>query len=355
MKTANDICTPGICRLCSELATGYDLEQTLEAVARNIARSAGVKACSIRLLDRKHMTLEIVAAYGLSKAYLDKGPVPLDQHPVDERILAGEAVATEDITSDPHLLYVDEARKEGIASVLSVPLTVQNQAIGVVRIFTDSPHIFTPEEIELVRALASLGGILIDRTRLEQRLRALIQVSRSITSTLSLQEVLNKVVENAAEVLGFKAASIRLLDEERRLLVIKATYGLSRAYLEKGPVEVERSPMDRQCLAGEIVAVPDISKGGLLQYPEEIAREGIGALLSLPLEVKGAAIGVLRVYNSRAYEFSDFEKEFLTALASQGATAIENARLFEHIHKEYQELSRDVWKWYDWGKRFPEI
>lgn len=355
METTEEKCVPGVCRLCSELAEAYDLDRTLESVAKNITLAVGAKACSIRLLNRKEMALEIVAAYGLSNAYPSKGPVALERHPVDERVLAGEPIATRDIASEPHLLYVDEALKEGIASVLSVPLTVQERAIGVVRVFTATPHTFTAEEIELVRALASLGGILIDRARLEQRLRVLTQVARSITSTLSLQEVLDKVVENAAVALGFKAASIRLLDEERRRLVTKATYGLSRAYLDKGPVEVERSPVDRQCLAGEIVAVADIAKGDGLQYPEEIAREGIAALLSLPLEVKGTAIGVLRVYNSRPYEFSDFEKEFLAALASQGATAIENARLFEHVHKEYQELSRDVWKWYDWGKRFPEL
>ena len=49
------------------------------------------------------------------------------------------------------------------------------------------------------------------------------------------------------------------------------------------------------------------------------------------------------------------EIEFLTALASFGAIAIENARLFQHVKTEYEELTKDVWKWYDWGSRFPNI
>jgi GAF domain-containing protein len=79
------------------------------------------------------------------------------------------------------------------------------------------------------------------------------------------------------------------------------------------------------------------------------------ALLSLPLIVRGSAIGVLRVYAGAQHSFTEPERDFLSALACQGAIAIENARLFEHIKAEYAELARDVWKWYDWGKRFPKI
>jgi len=354
METQNT-CIPGICKLCQDLAAARGLDETLSILARSIVETTGAQACSIRLLDRKRMTLEIVAAYGLSSTYLEKGPVRVEDHPIDDRVLAGEAIATMDITAEPHLLYVEEAKREGIKSVLSVPLMAHERAIGVVRLFMDTPHEFTGEEIELVRGLASLGGILTDRAQIWRQMRVLIEVARSVSSTLSLDEVLNKIVENAANVFGFQAASIRLLDADRQRLFVKATYGLSGDYLGKGPVEVEKSPIDRECLEGRSVMVADISTDTRLQYPEQIAREGIGALISLPLRARGAVLGVLRIYNSRPYTFTEIEVEFLSALASQGATAIENARLFEHVQTEYQELTRDVWKWYDWGKNFPNI
>jgi signal transduction protein with GAF and PtsI domain len=348
-------CTPYICGLCEKLAPIYSLDETLDILAAGIAEAADAKACSIRLLDRKKMTLEIVAAHGLGHTYLEKGPVPLDQHPVDGRVLAGEAAAAYDITAEPHLLYVEEAVREGIHSVLSVPLSVRDRTIGVVRIFTGEPHAFSAEEIEFIRGLASFGGILADRAQIWGQMRILIDVARSMTSSLSLEEVLNRVVEKAAEVFGFFAASIRLLDAEMKQLHIQATYGLSRDYLEKGTIEVAKSPIDLECLADAIVTINDVSKDGRLQYPEAIAREGIGALISLPLRARGKVLGVLRVYNSRPYEFRDYEIDFLAALASQGAVAIENARLFEHIQNEYEELTRDVWKWFDWGKNFPKL
>ncbi|OGW39170.1 MAG: hypothetical protein A2Y97_13075 [Nitrospirae bacterium RBG_13_39_12] len=186
-------------------------------------------------------------------------------------------------------------------------------------------------------------------------MRALIKISQSVSSSLSLKEVLQMIVENAVRTLGLKAASIRLLDEDRKTLQVKAAYGLSKAYLEKGPVVLEKSTIDRECLRCAIVSVKDIRKDKRLQYREKLIKEGIASLISLPLTVRGAAIGVIRVYTSVPYSFTDSEIDFLSALACQGAIAIENARLFEHIESEYKELAKDVWKWYDWGTHFPKI
>lgn len=344
-----------MCRLCEELAVQYDLGSVLNMLARNITEVMAVKGCTIRLLDEKERTLEISAAYGMSKAYLEKGPVLVEKHLIDQKVLKGECISTRDIRAVPHVMYLEDAIKEGIKSVLSVPFMGKERVIGVIRIYTSAPHDFTKDEIERLKSLASFGGILTDRAKLWRQMQALIEIARSISSTLSLDEVLNKIVGNAVTALGFRAASIRLLDSERKLLEVKATYGLSKAYLEKGPVEVEKSLIDKQCLDGEVVSVPDIKKDTRLQYPEEILREGIGALLSVPLKLRSSVIGVLRVYTSVPYTFNNSEIEFLLALASHGAIAIDNARLFEHIKRDYEDLTKDVWKWYDWGARFPKI
>jgi signal transduction protein with GAF and PtsI domain len=344
-----------MCRFCGELASARDLKTTLNILAKNITVIMDVKGSTIRLLDEKNRTLEIVAAYGLSKKYLKKGPIILEKHPIDKEVLRGKAIKTKNILKEPHVLYLEESKKEGIKSVLSVPLMAEDRAIGVVRVYTSVPHDFTVKEIKTLRSLASLGGILADRARIWDKMRALIKISQSISSTLSLDEVLHMIVENAAKTLGIRASSIRLFDEEEGTLEVKAAYGLSRAYLEKGPVEVEKSIIDKECLKCKIIEVPDVRRDKRLQYPREIIREGIMALLSLPLAVKGKAIGVLRVYTSTPYKFRESEIDFLSALASQGAIAIENARLFEHVRKEYKDLTRDVWKWYDWGTHFPKV
>jgi GAF domain-containing protein len=341
--------------LCSKIAKARDLDTTLNILVKSITGIMGVKGSSIRLLDERTQTLRIAAAYGLSKSYIDKGPLVLAENPVEREVLGGRMVSTKDVTQEPDVVYREEAAREGIKSILSMPLMAGDRAIGIIRIYTSEPHEFTPEEVERLRALSSFGGIIVDRAKLWDEMRALICIAHSISSTLSLEEVLQIIVENAARALGMRASSISLLDGDGKLLDVKAAYGLSSAYLGKGPVELDKSPVDKECLEGMCSMVPDISKDTGFQYPEEIAREGIRAMLSVPLKVKGKAIGVLRVYASIPYEFSPSEIEFLTTLASYGAIAIENARLYEHVKNEYEELTKDVWKWYDWGSRFPNI
>ncbi len=341
--------------LCSEIAKARDLDTTLNILVKSITAIMGVKGASVRLLDEKNQTLRVAAAYGLSKSYIDKGPLVLAENPVEREILGGKVVSTKDITQEPDVVYREEAAWEGIKSILNMPLMAGDRAIGIIRIYTSEPHEFTPEEIERLRGLSSFGGIIVDRAKLWDEMRALTCIAQSISSTLSLEEVLQIIAENAARALGMRASSIRLLDSEGKLLEMKAAYGLSSTYLGKGPVELTKSTLDRKCIEGRCALIQDISKDAELQYPDEVVQEGIRAMLSVPLKVKGKAIGILRVYASVPYKFSPSEIEFLTTLASYGAIAIENARLYEHVKNEYEELTRDVWKWYDWGSRFPNI
>jgi GAF domain-containing protein len=111
------------------------------------------------------------AAYGLSPAYRAKGPVNLAQSQLDGLALqSGRTIWVEDARSDPRFQYPDEARDEGIISVLVAPLKVQDQPIGVLRVYTSEPREFTAEERELAEAIASLSALAIENGRLYERL-----------------------------------------------------------------------------------------------------------------------------------------------------------------------------------------
>src|SRR4030043_592782 len=94
-----------MCIILEELVSFYELDTTLNILAKNITEQMGVKGCTIRLLNEKTRTLQIVAAHGVSKTYLEKGPVLIDEHPVDKEVLSGECIKTKDILKEPHLLY----------------------------------------------------------------------------------------------------------------------------------------------------------------------------------------------------------------------------------------------------------
>ncbi|MDA8085544.1 MAG: GAF domain-containing protein [Nitrospiraceae bacterium] len=341
------------CDICKELIAKYDLGETLNALAGMVAGHIRVRGCAIRLLDEKNRTLEVAASYGLSREYLEKGPVKLEAHSADSMVLGGEIRSTYDIAEEEPP-YLDEIRREGIKSVLSVPLSAGGRAIGILRAYSDAPRKFTADEIEQVLFFASIGGILIEKARTWDRLKALIEIARSISGTLSLDEVLGLIVRAAVTGLGVRAASIGILDREKNEVVTRAAFGLSDEYLATGPVPLEKSPLDRQCLECNVVSVPDIGVEDKLPDRDELAREGIAGMLCVPLAVRGSVAGVLKVYTSYPYGFRQEEMDFLNGLSCQGAVAMENARLFDRIKKEYRELQSDVWKWYEWGEHFPK-
>lgn len=180
-----------------------------------------------------------------------------------------------------------------------------------------------------------------------QYYNTLYQVTRTITSTLELDKVLKLITENTTKTMGVKACSIRLIDEDKKTLRIVSAYGLSEDYLKKGPVEIDKSPLDAEVIKGNIVRLKDATTDPRFQYPEEAKKEGIKSVLCVPLQLKDRVIGVMRVYTERPHNFTKIEIEFLTALASSAAIAIENARLYDLLRREYNKLYNDFMQWYD--------
>ncbi|MFB0533647.1 MAG: ATP-binding protein [Anaerolineae bacterium] len=165
-----------------------------------------------------------------------------------------------------------------------------------------------------------------------QRLQTLYDVTKTVSSTLDLEKVLNLIARIAAGTMQVKACTIRLLDESGQIVDTVAAYGLSERYLTKGPIDVEKSRHIYQTLSsGQSAIISDTSWDDRLQYPAEAKAEGINSMLCVPLLIKGKAEGVICVYSTEPDHFSESDAEFLSALASEGAIAIENARTYKAL------------------------
>jgi GAF domain-containing protein len=172
---------------------------------------------------------------------------------------------------------------------------------------------------------------------------ALYQAALTISSSLELTDVLQSVVKSITEAMQVKACVLRLLDSRTGQLQLSAVYGLSSGYLAKGPVDVEHSPIDSEALSGKTVYIPDVCADTRFQYVEAAKREGIVSVLCVPLEVRGEAIGVLRVYTDEPCVFHEDDIQFLSVLASLAALAIENANLYENLKSSYDGVMDVLW------------
>ncbi|WP_294624953.1 GAF domain-containing protein [uncultured Bilophila sp.] len=168
---------------------------------------------------------------------------------------------------------------------------------------------------------------------------ALLEVATVINSSLEPSDVLHKITEQTAKAMNCKASTIRLLDRSGKLLLASAAWGLSAGYMRKGPVEVAKSGLDGEVLAGKIIHLRDACSDGRFQYPESARAEGLVSVLSAPLMVNGKAIGILRVYSSVERDFTPDECDFMGGVANIAAIAIENARMHEATKLNYELLT----------------
>ncbi len=173
------------------------------------------------------------------------------------------------------------------------------------------------------------------------------EVSKKINSSLDIGDVLKSITESIVKTLDVKGCAIFLLDKSKKRLLNSSSYGLSDEYINKGPIDSEKSIVET--LRGKWVLIANAQTDPEIQYREEAEKEGILSILSGPMSVKGTVIGVIRIYTSKPLNLSDVQNEFLTGLAEIGSIGIENARLYSHIKADHERLINDVHQWFDFG------
>ena len=170
-----------------------------------------------------------------------------------------------------------------------------------------------------------------DLQRTYRRLQTLYTSAQVVSSTLELQEVLDRLTRKTAEVMGVKACVIRLLDKTGTRLNTVSVHGLSESYLQKGVLLLAQSLMDREALAGKAVTVNNVATDERLQYPEAAFAEGIRSILTVSLPGREGPLGVIRLYCSRVQRFTDEDAVFLSTMATHGSIAIENALAYQSL------------------------
>jgi GAF domain-containing protein len=159
-------------KIAEALTSTLELQPLLKQVLDCTVMEMGLKAASVRLLDKKRQKLELVASHGLSEAYLAKGAVSLARSGIDQRVLAGEPVVVYDVAGEEGFQYPAAAAAEGIRSVLAVPLRVKEQPVGVLRVYSAQPRHFTPVGINFLQSVAGLVAVAIENARLYEALHA---------------------------------------------------------------------------------------------------------------------------------------------------------------------------------------
>ena len=172
------------------------------------------------------------------------------------------------------------------------------------------------------------------------RLATLNAISMTVSSTLDLKEVLHSTIDKILEILEPDSVRIYLFDAEKEVLNLAAYKGLSSKFIKKAFIKrrkVGDGPMGHAALSGE-TRVMDNYLRSESPYADSFVEEGLKSTAYIPLVSKGEPVGVMCVSSHSEFKFSTNYLRFLTAIGNQIGVAVENANLYEHIKKAYEEL-----------------
>lgn len=322
------------------LNSQVDTVELLESTAKSLVEQFNLKACHFRLLSRDQKILEHVASYGLSDRFLSKGPVDAERSVT--KALDGEMVIVEDSSSDDRIQYPEEFAKEGIVSVVTIPLATRGQVIGVMRLATGEPRTFNPDELDFFRVAALFCTSAIIHSLFHDILE---DVNNAISGSLDLDSVLEAIVEVVTDKLRAKGCSIRLLDSKGKHLELRAARGLSQEYIETASASPGQAVAD--ALEGQCVSVLDAWTDPRIRHHDKMKREGIASILFVPVACRHNPLGVLSLYTHRRYKFSDEEIQMMKAIGGQCAMAIRNAQMYAALKNRYDTATTDFQQWFE--------
>ena len=258
------------------------------------------------------------------------------------------------LTTDPHTSEKIFPLVRGVKSGMCVPLEVRGQLIGALMIACYHPRSFTDSEEHLLVAIADMVAMAVHRAGLfeelehrVQELDTLFEIGKSLTSTLSIQEILGKVVISACRAIPAEGCWIHLWDEKRKRFVLGAVEGFSSDLVGKFTYHSGEGLTGWVFQEGKIANVPNVAADPNWkhepQYESALPSKEAKNALVVPLTAGTKTLGVLGIVNKiGADSFSKNDQSLLSALADQVAIAIENARLYEDVRALSVETVRSL-------------
>src|SRR5215472_3205739 len=362
MRRAEELST--LNRTSQLITARLDLGSLLETISRSVTSLMGSTGCGIGLLNADRTVIDHVAAHGFRTTEWRALSLPVGEGIIGTAVASGKAIRSDDLRSDPRSANRDIDEKEGIRSMLSVPLHVAGEIIGVISAFSTERGFFAGPHQTVLESFADQAGIAIQNARLfaesQRRARetqALYEAGRAVNQSLEVSETIRLILNQAREVLGVQSCGLFTLDAAAGELASAASLdlepasGLIRIRVGEGitgAAVAERRP----------VQSADLHNDPRVRYRQLPAGSGLRSMLAAPLLVGDEAIGALTVLRSDVHQFTAEEESLVSAFADQAAMALEHARLFssvrnysEHLEAMVSARTREL----DEQKRYVEV
>lgn len=160
-------------KISKTIASDLYLEDILHLIVTVTAQVMGSNICSLMLIDEKSKELTIRATQSVSEEYNKKPPLKIGEGIAGKVVAENKPMVIKDVTKEKEYKYGNIAKKEGLCSLLCVPLEVKGKVIGVINCYTPAPHVFTDTEIAVLSSIANQAAMAIENTELMVKSRVI--------------------------------------------------------------------------------------------------------------------------------------------------------------------------------------
>jgi signal transduction histidine kinase/putative methionine-R-sulfoxide reductase with GAF domain len=314
------------------IASGLYLEDVLRLIVTVTANVMDSKICSLWILDERDQKLKLKATQSISEEYLKERSLGLGEGVVGYVALHNQPMAILDVLKEPFYKEKELAKKEGLVSMLSVPMAIKDRVIGVINCYTSYPHPFSKSEEEMLTTVANQAAICIENSGLME--------------TLDIDEILRLVLEGVTKTLGFDRARLYLVNEKRNVLECKMAVGIDEEKI-KGitlPLNPADSIVARSIFEKQPFVIPDASQDPRVN-PILKEKFNLHSLVVIPLLAKEKSLGVIAAdYVEPGKNITRETLESVMTFAQQAGLAIHNAFMYQELKNFSHEMEEKIQK-----------
>lgn len=203
-------------KISQAITSDLYIEDILKLIVTVTAKVMGSKICSLMLLDEEKNELVIRATQSISDEYNKKPNVKLNEGIAGKVAKDGYPIAVLDVRKDPNYINRKVAEKEGLCSLLSVPMKVKGKTIGVINSYVSQPHKFNKTEIGVLTTVANQAAIVIENGRLLVETKVIKEELETRKLTERAKGILMKE-ENVSEDEAFRRIQKYAMDNRRSM------------------------------------------------------------------------------------------------------------------------------------------
>ncbi|MBM4338505.1 MAG: GAF domain-containing protein [Deltaproteobacteria bacterium] len=314
------------------IASGLYLEDVLRLIVTVTANVMDSKICSLWILDERDQRLKLKATQSISEEYLRERSLALGEGVVGHVALHNKPMAIANVLQDPLYKEKELAKREGLVSMLSVPMCIKEKVIGVINCYSSSPRTFSKSEEEMLSTVANQAAICIENSGLME--------------TLDIDEILRLVLEGVIKNIGFDRARLYLINEKRNVLECKMAVGVDVEKI-KGielPLTLESSVVSRSVIEKKPYFIPDARND---QRVNPVLKEkfNLHSLVVIPLFTKEKVLGVIAAdHIEPGRRLTQETLDSVMTFAQQAGLAIQNASMYQELKNFSQQMEEKIEK-----------